>query len=87
MTSHDDVTRPKAPALAPWLEVAAEQASTTFYDGKSALYQGEGGSIPFMGMLGKMYPTAQFLITARSFYFHLPVSMQMFHLPVPMQMY
>jgi acetylornithine deacetylase/succinyl-diaminopimelate desuccinylase-like protein len=24
---------------------------------------GEGGSIPFMGMLGARYPTAQFLIT------------------------
>jgi acetylornithine deacetylase/succinyl-diaminopimelate desuccinylase-like protein len=52
-----------APALAGWLEDAAEEASTTFYEGKSALYQGEGGSIPFMGMLGKMFPTAQFLIT------------------------
>ena len=52
-----------APALADWLADAAEEASTSFYNGKSALYQGEGGSIPFMGMLGKMFPGAQFLIT------------------------
>ena len=122
-----------APPLADWLAVAAEEASTSFYDGKSAsgiararrppdlelslsrslsrclarchaflllilpcrplprpraadllsnpaamrtltlallmtshvqaLYQGEGGSIPFMGMLGKLFPGAQFLIT------------------------
>ena len=30
---------------------------------KPACYLGEGGSIPFMGMLGKMFPEAQFLIT------------------------
>lgn len=29
----------------------------------SACITGEGGSIPFMGMLGKMFPEAQFLIT------------------------
>ncbi len=31
--------------------------------GKDACYMGEGGSIPFMGMLGKKFPKAQFLIT------------------------
>jgi acetylornithine deacetylase/succinyl-diaminopimelate desuccinylase-like protein len=51
-----------APALAPWLEQATESASRTFF-GKSAAYMGEGGSIPFMGMLGAKFPEAQFLIT------------------------
>ena len=31
--------------------------------GKPAMYMGEGGTIPFMGMLGAQYPQAQFLIT------------------------
>ncbi|MEM7204158.1 MAG: M20 family metallopeptidase [Planctomycetota bacterium] len=51
-----------APKLAPWLEAATERASQTFF-GKSAVYMGEGGSIPFMGMLGEKFPGAQFLIT------------------------
>src|SRR5262249_38633361 len=52
----------EAPALARWLERSVEQASTTFF-GKGACYNGEGGSIPFMGMLGEKFPKAQFLIT------------------------
>ncbi len=51
-----------APALAPWLEAAAKTASDRFFD-KDACYMGEGGSIPFMGMLGEKFPKAQFLIT------------------------
>ena len=51
-----------APALAPWLEKAAEDASQAFFK-LPACYMGEGGSIPFMGMLGKRYPQAQFLVT------------------------
>mmetsp|Transcript_2786 Transcript_2786/g.3271 ORF Transcript_2786/g.3271 Transcript_2786/m.3271 type:complete len:486 (-) Transcript_2786:1193-2650(-) len=51
-----------APPTAPWLEQAAELASQRFY-GKSAMYLGEGGTIPFMAMLGDMFPEAQFLIT------------------------
>lgn len=50
-----------APPLAPWLETAAKNASNSFFQ-KPAIYQGEGGSIPFMGMLGRMFPKAQFLI-------------------------
>src|SRR5690606_10672592 len=41
-----------APALAPWLEQAIDTASNEFF-GKPAMYMGEGGSIPFMGMLGE----------------------------------
>ena len=51
-----------APALAPWLEKATEEASQALF-GKEACYMGEGGSIPFMGMLGRKYPEAQFVIT------------------------
>lgn len=52
----------EAPPVAPWLEQASHKASMLFYDKPSA-YIGEGGTIPFMGMLGEMYPQAQFLIT------------------------
>jgi len=51
-----------APKIAPWLEESVDRASKTYY-GKSAMTFGEGGSIPFMGMLGARFPTAQFLIT------------------------
>ena len=51
-----------APALAPWLEAAIDQASQDFF-GKPAMYMGEGGTIPFMGMLGEKFPGAQFMIT------------------------
>ena len=51
-----------APALAPWLEAAIDQSSQEFF-GKPAMYMGEGGTIPFMGMLGEKFPGAQFMIT------------------------
>ena len=51
-----------APTIAPWLEESVERSSKTFF-GRSAMTFGEGGSIPFMGMLGARYPQAQFLIT------------------------
>jgi acetylornithine deacetylase/succinyl-diaminopimelate desuccinylase-like protein len=51
-----------APAMAPWLTKAIDDASQTFF-GKPAMYMGEGGSIPFMGMLGEKFPGAQFMIT------------------------
>ncbi|MDP6537912.1 MAG: M20 family metallopeptidase [Planctomycetota bacterium] len=51
-----------APRLAPWLEEVTEAASRTYF-GRGAVYMGEGGSIPFMGMLGEEFPAAQFLIT------------------------
>jgi acetylornithine deacetylase/succinyl-diaminopimelate desuccinylase-like protein len=50
-----------APETAPWLLQANQEASHHFY-GKDAMYMGEGGSIPFMGMLGEKFPHAQFLI-------------------------
>jgi acetylornithine deacetylase/succinyl-diaminopimelate desuccinylase-like protein len=51
-----------APPLAPWLGQALEEASQASF-GKPALHMGEGGSIPFMGMLGERFPGAQFVIT------------------------
>ena len=51
-----------APAMAPWLESAVDAASQAFYQ-RPAMYMGEGGSIPFMGMLGEKFPGAQFMIT------------------------
>jgi len=51
-----------APALAPWLGNSLQEASRTFY-GRDAMYMGEGGTIPFMAMLGEKFPEAQFVIT------------------------
>ena len=51
-----------APPLAPWLERALDDASTRAF-GQPARLFGEGGSIPFMGMLGERFPDAQFVIT------------------------
>jgi acetylornithine deacetylase/succinyl-diaminopimelate desuccinylase-like protein len=51
-----------APALTKRLARSVEAASQQFF-GKPALYMGEGGTIPFMGMLGALFPDAQFLIT------------------------
>ena len=51
-----------APPTAAWLSRAIDEASTRFYD-KPAAAMGEGGTIPFMAMLGKHFPDAQFLIT------------------------
>jgi acetylornithine deacetylase/succinyl-diaminopimelate desuccinylase-like protein len=51
-----------APATAPWLARALDEASRRYYD-RPAAATGEGGTIPFMGMLGKHFPDAQFLIT------------------------
>lgn len=51
-----------APSESPWLSHAANEASLRYF-GANAMYMGEGGSIPFMGMLGKKFPKAQFLIT------------------------
>jgi acetylornithine deacetylase/succinyl-diaminopimelate desuccinylase-like protein len=51
-----------APALAPWLADALDAASAAAF-GTPARYTGEGGSIPFMGMLGEKFPDAQFAVT------------------------
>jgi len=51
-----------APQTSKWLFEGVESASVKHY-GKPAMWMGEGGTIPFMAMLGIKYPQAQFLIT------------------------
>jgi acetylornithine deacetylase/succinyl-diaminopimelate desuccinylase-like protein len=51
-----------APPLAPWLEAALLKASETAF-GKPVAFIGEGGSIPFMAMLARKFPGAQFVVT------------------------
>lgn len=52
----------EAPVLSPWLEKAIAEASMAFYH-QPPVYMGEGGTIPFMGMLGEKFSRAQFMIT------------------------
>jgi acetylornithine deacetylase/succinyl-diaminopimelate desuccinylase-like protein len=51
-----------SPALSMWLERSLDAASNDYF-GKPTAYMGEGGTIPFMGMLGERFPQSQFLIT------------------------
>ena len=51
-----------APPLSPWLERSLAHASESAF-GKPPAYMGEGGSIPFMAMLGERFPNAQFVVT------------------------
>lgn len=51
-----------SPAMNEDLVDLINEASLKFYK-KEALAMGEGGSIPFMGMLGQKFPKAQFVIT------------------------
>jgi hypothetical protein len=47
------------------LQKALDEASRANFGNESRAF-GEGGSIPFMGMLGAMFPDAQFVITDAS---------------------
>ena len=51
-----------SPAFEPWINEVMNKASVAFW-GKNAVMFGEGGSIPFMGMLGEKFPKAQFVVT------------------------
>jgi acetylornithine deacetylase/succinyl-diaminopimelate desuccinylase-like protein len=51
-----------APPELPWLAHAIDRASTAAF-GQPPRSLGEGGTIPFMGMLGRQFPQAQFVIT------------------------
>lgn len=51
-----------APPTAPWLERSLERASREAF-GTGCMYMGEGGTIPFMGLLWEKFPQAQFMIT------------------------
>ncbi len=60
--ARDGATGWNAPALAPWLERSLARASEAAF-GRPPAYMGEGGSIPFMAMLGEKFPRAQFVVT------------------------
>jgi len=64
VTCNPDKSAPgwAAPKMEPWLAASLDNASMAFF-GKPVAYLGEGMSIPFMGMLGKMFPEAQFVVT------------------------
>lgn len=51
-----------APVMSPDLNARVQEASVAFFDHPPAV-MGEGGSIPFMHMLGQRFPEAQFVIT------------------------
>ena len=51
-----------APETSPWLIKAIEKASENYFDEKPCSIS-EGGTIPFMAMLGERFPNAQFVIT------------------------
>lgn len=51
-----------APSLKPWLRDALDTASDAVF-GTGWGATGEGGSIPFMGLLHAAYPEAQFVVT------------------------
>ena len=51
-----------APTLTPWLEQSLSKASNAHF-GKAPAFMGEGGSIPFMAMLGEKFPGTQFVVT------------------------
>lgn len=51
-----------APTLAPWLEASLNKSSQAAF-GKPVAFHSEGGSIPFMAMLGRSFPKTQFVVT------------------------
>jgi acetylornithine deacetylase/succinyl-diaminopimelate desuccinylase-like protein len=77
-----------APVLAEWLSDALDAASTIAFGQPSRMF-GEGGSIPFMGMLGERFPEAQFVVTGAlgpdanahgpNEYLHIPTARRITH--------
>ena len=51
-----------APEFAPWLARSLDASSRDLF-GRECAFMGEGGTIPFMGMLGAQFPRAQILVT------------------------
>jgi acetylornithine deacetylase/succinyl-diaminopimelate desuccinylase-like protein len=51
-----------APVMAQWLRESVTRASSAQF-GAPPMFDGLGGSIPFMSMLGERFPEAQFLVT------------------------
>jgi acetylornithine deacetylase/succinyl-diaminopimelate desuccinylase-like protein len=58
----DAATGWNAPKLSTWLRRSLERASDASFGAPPAL-MGEGGTIPFMAMLGEKFPQAQFVVT------------------------
>jgi len=52
----------EAPQIQDWLNVVLSDASKEYF-GNDVQSMGEGGTIPFMAMLGEKYPQAQFMVT------------------------
>jgi acetylornithine deacetylase/succinyl-diaminopimelate desuccinylase-like protein len=51
-----------APPTAPWLEDALRTASRAAFD-HDPVWMGEGGTIPFISMLGRKFASVQFVVT------------------------
>jgi len=51
-----------APVMAEWLRDSVTRASRAYFNAPP-MFDGLGGSIPFMSMLGERFPQAQFLVT------------------------
>ncbi len=51
-----------APVMADWLRDSVTRASRAYFNAPP-MFDGLGGSIPFMSMLGERFPQAQFLVT------------------------
>ncbi len=51
-----------APTLSTWLKSSLDNASKANF-GRPVAFMGEGGSIPFMAMLGAKFPKTQFVVT------------------------
>ncbi len=51
-----------APPLSHWLRQSLEHCSRARF-GRSVMFQGEGGTIPFMAMLAQRFPRAEFVVT------------------------
>ena len=60
--SEEAATGWSAPKTSEWLELAIRKASLNFFEERDCSMS-EGGTIPFMAMLGEEYPDAQFVIT------------------------
>lgn len=60
--SSETATGWNAPRNKPWLENAISEASNQFYR-KPSMSIGEGGTIPFINLLGRKFPQAQFIVT------------------------
>jgi len=62
ITPHPSAAGWAAPAFSPWLSRALDDASMAAW-GKPSRTIGEGGTIPFMAMLGERFPKAEFVVT------------------------